>query len=81
MMRFTWVFIATVSLLSSSPTWGYNLTGFRWSGPVRYEINTSSSTELGRQTTLDVVTASYGAWSELDCSQLRECVKRNGASV
>jgi hypothetical protein len=42
--------------------------GFRWRLPVPYEVNTGSSQELGRQTTLDVVNASYANWSAPVCS-------------
>ena len=59
----------TFSLLAMPATvMAYELTGFSWSRPVPYEINTSSSQELGRDTTLEVVTASYAMWRDPDCS-------------
>ena len=57
-------------LLLSTQVGAYELTGFRWSGTVRYEINTGSSVELGRETTLTVVSDSYAAWSDPNCSQV-----------
>ena len=50
---------------------GYELTGFSWSRPVPYQVNTSSSQELGRDTTLDVVAASYAMWRDPSCSDFQ----------
>ena len=50
---------------------GFELTGFSWIRPVPYEVNTSSSQELGRDTTLEVVSASYAVWRDPSCSDFQ----------
>ena len=46
-------------------------SGFRWRLPVPYEVNTGSSQELGRDTTLASIQASYQNWSAPQCSGYR----------
>ena len=44
-------------------------SGFRWRRlPMEYEVNTSSSQQLGQQATLQVVRASYTSWEAPNCS-------------
>ncbi|MCC7538655.1 MAG: matrixin family metalloprotease [Deltaproteobacteria bacterium] len=60
------------AVLSAPTAHAYVASGFTWSSlPVQYEVNTSSSTELGRDTTLSVVEASYASWAEPSCSGFR----------
>ncbi len=58
--------IVVSSLLSAA--YAFVPTGFRWRLPVRYEVNTNSSQELGQQTTLQVVQSSYTNWAQPACS-------------
>lgn len=61
---------STVGLASAAHA--YVASGYTWSRlPVTYEVNTSSSTELGRDTTLAAVQASYASWEAPACTGFR----------
>ena len=61
-------FVVSVFTLWTSLAAAWVPTGFRWRLPVTYEINTASSQELGRDTTLQVIQDSYTNWAAPACS-------------
>ncbi|MCB9535462.1 MAG: matrixin family metalloprotease [Myxococcales bacterium] len=65
------------ALLWTSSAAAWVPTGFRWRNlPVQYEVNTASSVELGRDTTLQVLADSYAAWEAPGCSGYRAQLTR-----
>jgi uncharacterized protein (TIGR03382 family) len=72
MTAFTRIGLFTLGfVLWASLSLAFVPTGFRWELPVPYEVNTGSSQELGRDTTLQVITDSYANWSNPACSDFR----------
>jgi len=62
------VLLIAVALGAASPAVAYVRSGFRWSNPPRWQVNTASSVELGRDDTLAELNASYATWSAPACS-------------
>ena len=63
-----------VLILSCLPfsAWAWSPLGATWPTlPVPYEINQSSSRELGAQATVNVIQASYLSWTSPSCSAYR----------
>ena len=56
-----WVLVLGTAI--PAVTYAFVPSGFRVDLPVRYEVNTASSEELGQQTTLAVIEASYENWA------------------
>ena len=65
------VFVLLITCLSSS-AWAWSPLGASWPTlPVPYEINQNSSQELGNQSTINVIQASYQSWTSPGCSAYR----------
>lgn len=68
MMKVKALFSVILILCCALPSAAFELTGFKWNQTVPYEVNTTSSQELGRETTLSLIADSYASWRAPNCS-------------
>lgn len=72
MSRRVALFGSVAVCLSAGSAAAFEPSGFVWTQlPVPFNVNTASSAELGRDSTLQVIGASYGAWEAPGCSGFR----------